>query len=171
MFKNLLKKPKMKDEMLEMKQNQYGARAFNMMIIIVAIVILIKAVVLEASISELWVELLLLIVGGGYYFYSVLKNNVPFMPTISLKQTIRLVFLISAIFGISVGIRNVFFLYADNMSGTELSYQMMMFFFISLFTAIGSGVIFGALAYCLYQLSKWQEKNIMKKIEVENAED
>lgn len=53
MFKNLFKKPKMKDEMLEMKQNQYGARAFNMMIIIVAIVILIKAVVLEASISEL----------------------------------------------------------------------------------------------------------------------
>lgn len=87
MFKNLFKKPKMKDEMLEMKQNQYGARAFNMMIIIVAIVILIKAVVLEASISELWVELLLLIVGGGYYFYSVLKNNVPFMPTISLKQS------------------------------------------------------------------------------------
>lgn len=68
MFKNLFKKPKMKDEMLEMKQNQYGARAFNMMIIIIAIVILIKAVVLEASISELWVELLLLIVGGGYYF-------------------------------------------------------------------------------------------------------
>lgn len=74
MFKNLFKKPKMKDEMLEMKQNQYGARAFNMMIIIIAIVILIKAVVLEASISELWVELLLLIVWWLLFLLSAEKQ-------------------------------------------------------------------------------------------------
>lgn len=158
------------DEMLKARQDQAAARSFWALLVLCHALCFFQILGLGHDISQAWPLLTVSIFATIYYIVSVIRSGIPLLPRFSLRTLSLLLAGTAVAMGAFIGIRNVFFLYAENMARYSLPGKIGMAAQITGVLALQFALLNGLDFLLFYLLDRWQQRRIERTIEEESQD-
>lgn len=156
------------DEMLQAKQQASATRAFWCLLLMCHACYFFQSLALAQPFSQTWPTFLLSLTGTVVYVVLVFRARIPLLPRISRRALLAVILGFSIFSGVFIGVRNIFFLYAENMVSYTLAGKIWMAAQIAALISVEFAVLSFVDLGVLVLHNRWQNRRIERMIEIEN---
>lgn len=158
------------DEMLLSRQRQSASRAFWVLLALAHAFCFFQVLVLAQDFSQFWPTFSLAVCGTVIYVVMVFRARIPLLPRLPRRLILWGVLGFSAAMGVFVGVRNVFFLYAQNMVRYAVSTRIWVAVQIAALMTVEFALAMALDFAILVLLNAWQNRRIARVIALENED-
>lgn len=159
------------DEMLLAKQQRAGFATFWILLLSCHALYFFLVLGLSQPFSQTWPLALLTVLGTVCYVVLAFRARIPILPRIRRGTLLCILLLPALLMGAFIGVRNVFFLYAQNMAAYSLGGKLLMTAQIAGLLFVEFALLNGFDFLVLFVLDRIQDRRISRQISEESEEE